>query len=274
MIRSEETPVGDSGFDAARVDSARRFGGVARLYGAEGLARLQAAHVAVVGIGGVGSWAVEALARSGVGRLTLIDLDHVAESNLNRQAHALEATLGQAKVLAMAERIAGINPDCRVTPIDDFVTPENVADLLGTRLDGVVDAIDQLRAKVAIIAHVQRLAVPLIVAGAAGGQTDPTRIRVDDLARTIQDPLLAKVRACLRKEHGFPRDPKKRFGVEAVYSTEPLSYPDASCEAGAGPAGLSCAGFGSSMAVTAGFGLAAAARLIETLTRGAPAPRV
>ncbi|MBL8446761.1 MAG: tRNA threonylcarbamoyladenosine dehydratase [Zoogloeaceae bacterium] len=273
MDPTDEILVASATLASPGIDAYRRFGGVARLYGLDGLARLQAAHVAVVGIGGVGSWAAEALARSGVGRLTLIDLDHVAESNLNRQAHALEATLGQAKVLAMAERIAGINPECRVTPIDDFVTPDNVADLLAAGLDGVVDAIDQLRAKVAMIAHGCRLGVPLIVAGAAGGQTDPTRIRVDDLARTIQDPLLAKVRSRLRKEHGFPRDPKKRFGVEAVYSMEPLRYPEASCEAGAGPAGLSCAGFGSSMAVTAGFGLAAAARLIDTLVRGGPPPR-
>lgn len=245
------------------VEPARRFGGIARLYGEAGLARLQAAHVCVIGIGGVGSWSAEALARSGVGRLTLIDLDHVAESNLNRQAHALESTLGQAKVLAMAARIAAINPLCRVEAVDDFVTPENVAERLAGEFDGVLDAIDHQRAKVALIVHCRRRGLRLVTAGAAGGQTDPTRIRVDDLARTLQDPLLAKVRARLRKEHGFPRDPRKKFGVEAVYSTEPLRYPTAACDAAQGPAGLSCAGFGSSMAVTAGFGLAAASRLIE-----------
>jgi tRNA A37 threonylcarbamoyladenosine dehydratase len=247
------------------VEPARRFGGIARLYGEAGLARLQAAHVCVIGIGGVGSWGAEALARSGVGSMTLIDLDHVAESNLNRQAHALESTLGQAKVLAMAERIASINPACRVTTVEDFVAPENVAELLAADFDGVLDAIDHQRAKVAVIVHCRRRGLRLVTAGAAGGQTDPTRIRVDDLARTEQDPLLAKVRARLRREHGFPRDPKKKFGVEAVYSTEPLAYPEASCDTAPGPAGLSCAGFGSSMAVTAGFGLVAAARLIEAI---------
>jgi tRNA threonylcarbamoyladenosine dehydratase len=250
------------------VDPTRRFGGIARLYGEAGLARLLAAHVCVIGIGGVGSWAAEALARSGVGRLTLIDLDHVAESNLNRQAHALEATLGQAKVGAMAERIAGINPDCRVATVEDFVTPENVGELLAADYDGVLDAIDHQRAKVALIVHCRRRGLRLVTAGAAGGQTDPTRIRVDDLSRSVQDPLLSKIRARLRREHGFPRDPKKKFGVEAVYSTEPLTYPAASCAADPGPAGLSCAGFGSSMAVTAGFGLAAASRLIEGIARG------
>ena len=251
------------------VDPARRFGGIARLYGEEGLARLQAAHVCVIGIGGVGSWGAEALARSGVGRLTLIDLDHVAESNLNRQAHALEATLGQAKVLAMAERIAAINPLCRVEAVEDFVVPENVAELLAADFHGVLDAIDHQRAKVALIIHCRQRQLRLMTAGAAGGQTDPTRIRVDDLSRTLQDPLLARVRARLRKEHGFPRDPRKKFGVEAVYSTEPLRYPTAVCTATQGPAGLSCAGFGSSMAVTAGFGLAAASRLIDGIAQGA-----
>lgn len=247
---------------------ARRFGGIVRLYGEEGLARLMAAHVCVIGIGGVGSWGAEALARSGVGRLTLIDLDHVAESNLNRQAHALESTLGQAKVLAMAQRIAAINPRARVDAVEDFITPENTAELLPAGLDGVLDAIDNQRAKAALIAHCRRQGLRLVTAGAAGGQRDPTRIRIDDLSRTVQDPLLAKIRSRLRKDYGFPRDPKKKFGVEAVYSTEPLRYPEAACGTEFGAAGLSCAGFGSSMAVTAGFGLAAASRLIGTIAGG------
>jgi tRNA A37 threonylcarbamoyladenosine dehydratase len=251
--------------EALDVEPTRRFGGIARLYGEDGLARLRAAHVCVIGLGGVGSWGAEALARSGVGRLTLIDLDHVAESNLNRQAHALEATLGQAKVLAMAERIAAINPQCRVETVEDFISPENVAELLAADFDGVLDAIDHQRAKTAVIVHCRQRGLRLVTAGAAGGQTDPTRIRIDDLARTVQDPLLARIRTRLRKEHGYPRDPKKKFGVEAVYSTEPLRYPEASCGTDQRPAGLSCAGFGSSMAVTAGFGLAAASRLIGAI---------
>lgn len=255
-------------------DDARRFGGIARLYGDAGRARLATAHVCVVGIGGVGSWAVEALARSGLGRLTLIDLDHVAESNINRQIHATEATLGQAKVEAMRERIAAYNPACQIALVDDFVTVDNAAALLGGGFDYVIDAIDAVRVKVAMIAFCRDAGVPVVTCGAAGGQIDPTQIRVDDLSRTIQDPLLSKVRGQLRKSHGFPRDPKRKFGVEAVFSTEPLRYPapDASCElpagngqAVSGPAGLNCAGFGSVVTVTACVGMFAAARALNAL---------
>ena len=257
-------------------DDSRRFGGIARLYGDAGRARLAAAHVCVVGIGGVGSWAVEALARTGVGRLTLIDLDHVAESNINRQIHAADATLGQAKVEAMRERIAGYNPACRVAVVDDFVTVDNAAQLLAGGFDYVVDAIDAVRVKVAMIAVARERGLPLVTCGAAGGQIEPTQIRVDDLARTLQDPLLAKVRGQLRKAHGFTRDPKKKFGVEAVFSTEPLRYPapEAACDVAAGaagapgPAGLNCAGFGSVVTVTACVGMFAAARVINGLASG------
>ncbi len=255
-------------------EDSRRFGGIARLYGDAGRARLAAAHVCVVGIGGVGSWAVEALARTGVGRLTLIDLDHVAESNINRQIHAADATLGQAKVEAMRERVAGYNPACQVAVVDDFVTVDNAAQLLAGGFDYVVDAIDAVRVKVAMIAVARELGLPLVTCGAAGGQIDPTQIRVDDLARTIQDPLLAKVRGQLRKAHGFTRDPKKKFGVEAVFSTEPLRYPapDIACEVtlapAQGPAGLNCAGFGSVVTVTACVGMFAAARVINGLASG------
>lgn len=246
------------------VDAERRFGGIARLYDDAAPVRLAASHVCVIGIGGVGSWAVEALARSGVGRLTLIDLDHVAESNINRQAHALDATLGQAKVQAMAERIHGINPQARVDTVEDFVTPDNVADLLNG-FDLVVDAIDNVRAKVAIAVHCRRQRLPLLMAGGAGGKRDPARIRVADLSATEQDPLLSKVRATLRREHGYPREAGRKFGIEVVYSTEPLRYPPASCDGGRGPQGLACAGFGSSMAVTASVGLFLAARAMERL---------
>jgi tRNA A37 threonylcarbamoyladenosine dehydratase len=252
------------------VDPARRFGGIDRLYGAGSIDALRAAHACVIGIGGVGSWAVEALARSGVGRLTLIDLDHVAESNINRQAHALDATLGIAKVEAMAARIAGIHPACRVEVVEDFVTPENAAELLHG-FDVVIDAIDNVRAKVAIAAICCQRRIPLVMAGGAGGKSDPARICIDDLARTLQDPLLSKVRARLRREHGFTRDPKKKFGIEAVFSTEPLRYPAVqACDvdtAPAAPQGLACAGYGSSMAVTASVGLFCAARALEHLLR-------
>lgn len=250
------------------ADLERRFGGMSRLHGAEGAARIAAAHVCVVGIGGVGSWAAEALARSGVGRLTLIDLDHVAESNINRQVHALGATLGMAKVLAMRDRIADINPHCEVVCVEEFVTPDNVAQCLPA-CDGVVDAIDQVRAKAALIAHCRRAKIALVTTGGAGGRSDPTQLRIDDLSRTVQDPLASKVRARLRKEYGFPRDPKKKFGVACVFSPEPLQRPQCgACDLDeAGLHGLNCAGYGSSVCVTAAFGLAAAARIQALILR-------
>ena len=247
----------------------RRFGGVARLYSPSGAEALRQAHACIVGIGGVGSWAAEALARTGIGQITLIDLDMVAESNTNRQIHALGDIYGKAQVDAMAERIRAINPECRVTCIEDFVTPENTATVLDNDFSVVIDAIDQVRAKVAMIAFCKRRKLPIIVAGAAGGQIDPTQIRVADLSQTIQDPLLAKVRSSLRRDHGFPRDGKKKFGISAVYSTEALRYPTtgAACEADRGPAGLNCAGFGSSVCVTSVFGMAAAAQAINLIAQ-------
>ena len=249
------------------VDAGRRFGGIARLYGEAGLARLQDAHVCIIGIGGVGSWAAEALARSGVGALTLIDLDHVAESNINRQIHAADTTLGMAKIEAMARRINSYAPDCRLAMIDDFLSEENVG-LILPACDGIVDAIDNVRAKAALIAHCRKNGISLVTTGGAGGRVDPTRVQVDDLSRTIQDALASSVRARLRKEYGFTRDPKKKFGVECVFSPEQLRRPQtASCDAPdvAAPQGLSCAGYGSSVAVTATFGMVAAARLIERI---------
>ena len=251
------------------VDHERRFGGVARLYGAEGAERLRQAHVCIVGIGGVGSWSAEALARTGVGRITAVDLDMVAESNTNRQIHALGDIYGKAKVEAMAERIRAINPDCRVTCIEEFVTPDNVGEMLGNNFSVVIDAIDQMQAKAAMVAFCRRQKIPIIVAGAAGGQLDPTQVRVADLSQTVQDPLLAKLRSVLRREYGFPRDGKKKFGVSAVFSTEPLRYPskEATCNTERGPAGLNCAGFGSSVCVTSVFGMAAAAQAINFITQ-------
>ena len=253
---------------------ARRFGGVDRLYGTGSLAQLAQAHVCVIGLGGVGSWAVEALARSGVGRLTLIDMDHVAESNINRQLQALENTLGMAKGTALAQRIAQINPACAVTLVDDFIDQTNVA----TRVPAdaaVLDAIDNVRAKAALLALCRQRRQTVVTTGAAGGRIDPTRVEVVDLARTVQDVLASKVRAKLRKDYGFPRDPKKKFGIECVFSAEPVHKPTdrrvtsadlATCELPVdGGAGLACAGYGSSVMVTASFGFAAAARVIKTL---------
>ena len=245
----------------------RRFGGIDRLYGAGSIARAAAAHVTVIGIGGVGSWAAEALARSGVGRLTLIDLDHVAESNINRQIHALESTLGAAKVRAMQMRIAEINPDCGVEPIEEFIDEHNVAALI-PRGAVVIDAIDNVRAKAALIAWCRDESIRVITTGGAGGRTDPTRVVVDDLARTVQDALASSVRARLRKDYGFSRDLKQKFGVPCVFSPEPIRRPAVAAAACVpeenfdAAAGLACAGYGSSVAVTAAFGFAAAAQAL------------
>jgi tRNA A37 threonylcarbamoyladenosine dehydratase len=266
---------------SAEIDFERRFGGIARLYGAAALARFRRAHVCVVGVGGVGSWVVEALARSAIGQLTLIDLDNVAESNINRQIQATSATIGQAKIAALAERVALINPFCRVNQIEDFITPDNLAQMIGAHdYDYVIDAIDSAKAKAALIAFCRDRALALITIGSAGGQTDPTRIDVRDLSKTEQEPLLKKVRKMLRTEHGFPRGIKNKFNVDAVFSMEPLQFPDndASCSVDGdernGVTGLNCAGFGSSMVVTASFGMVAAAHLLRKLADGAMAAPV
>lgn len=279
-IHPDLTPALSAVDDLEQADRARRFGGIARLYGPAALAAFERAHVAVIGIGGVGSWVAEALARSAVGTLTLIDLDNVAESNTNRQVHALDGNYGKPKVDAMAERIALIDRACDVRRVEDFVDPGNFGALLGGGFDYVVDAIDSVRTKTALIAWCLKQGQPLITVGGAGGQLDPTRIRIDDLALTIQDPLLSKVRAQLRKQHGFPRGPKAKFKVNAVYSDEPLIYPEAAvCDMDdvaqhvdtspghPGPVGLNCAGFGSSVCVTASFGFAAAAHVLRALAR-------
>jgi tRNA A37 threonylcarbamoyladenosine dehydratase len=252
------------------IDYERRFGGVARLYGAPALERFQQAHVCVVGVGGVGSWVVEALARSAIGQITMIDLDNVAESNVNRQIQANTDTLGKAKVTALSERIALINPYCRVTEVEDFVTPDNLDAMIGApKFDYVVDAIDSVKAKTALIAYCRQHAIALITIGAAGGQTDPGKIEIRDLSRTEQEPLLALVRKRLRQNYGFPHGTKNKFGIDAVFSMEALTMPETpeACEVDAnnGITGLNCAGFGSSIVVTASFGLAAAAKVLRSL---------
>jgi tRNA A37 threonylcarbamoyladenosine dehydratase len=254
-----------------QVDFERRFGGIARLYGQDALDRFRAAHVCVIGVGGVGSWIVEALARSAVGALTLIDLDNVAESNINRQIQALSCTIGQAKIDALAERIAQINPYCKLTLVEDFITPDNLEQMIGGRGIGyVIDAIDNAKAKAALIAYCRDHQIPLITIGSAGGQTDPTRIAVRDLAKTEQEPLLKRVRKLLRNHYGFPRGEKNKFNVDAVFSMEPLLVPDtgAACEIDAaqpGITGINCAGFGSSVVVTASFGMIAAGHLLRRI---------
>ncbi|ADU99395.1 tRNA threonylcarbamoyladenosine dehydratase [Alicycliphilus denitrificans] len=247
------------------ADLERRFGGLARLFGVEGSTRIRAAHVAVVGIGGVGSWAAEALARSGVGRLTLIDLDHVAESNINRQIHALSTTLGQAKVHAMAERIALINPACRVECVEEFVEPANWPAILPGPVDAVIDACDQVRAKTAMAAWALQNRRPFITVGAAGGKRLAHKVDVDDLAHTTHDPLLAQLRYRLRREHGAARD-GRRMGIACVFSREAVAPPHASCAVQEGDGTLNCHGYGSSVAVTATFGQCAAGWVLDGLS--------
>jgi tRNA A37 threonylcarbamoyladenosine dehydratase len=243
----------------------RRFGGMDRLYGVAGAARIRAAHVVVVGIGGVGSWTAEALARSGVGHLTLIDLDHVAESNINRQIHALDTTLGMAKVEAMRQRIALINPECQVTCVEDFVEPDNWPQLLnGVAVDAVIDACDQVKAKTAMAAWALTHKVLFVTVGAAGGKRLAHKVDVDDLANTSHDPLLAKLRYNMRRQHGAARDGKK-IGIACVFSREAVAPPDASC-AVEGDGSLNCHGYGSVVSVTATFGQCAAGWVFDQIS--------
>lgn len=241
----------------------RRFAGLARLYGEIGAQHIAAAHVAVAGIGGVGSWAAEALARSGIERLTLIDLDHVAESNINRQVHAVDASLGQAKVLAMRERIHSFQPACDVTCIEEFVETGNWPALLGEGVTAIIDACDQVAAKTAMAAWARATGKLFITAGAAGGKRQAQQVDIDDLARVTHDPLLAQVRHRLRKLHGAPPAGKK-MGVACVFSREEVKPPHASC-AIAGDGTLSCHGYGSVVSVTATFGLCAAGWVLEQI---------
>ena len=253
-------------------DPTRRFGGVARLYGASGAHALAQAHVAVVGIGGVGSWAAEALARSGVGHITLIDMDHVAESNINRQIHAEDATLGQSKVLAMQARIARYHPGCRVHCVDAFVEPENWPALLPAPADAVVDACDAMPAKAALAAWARASGTPFVTVGAAGGKQQPWQVEVTDLAQVTHDPLLAQLRNRLRKFHQAPREGKP-FGVACVFSREPVQTPAAAaCDTTAPDGSLNCHGYGSAVAVTATFGLCAAGWVLQRLSQQAAPP--
>jgi len=250
-----------------------RFGGTKRLYGQDAVAKLAKSHVCVVGIGGVGSWAAEALARSAIGEITLIDLDDICVSNVNRQIHALSGTIGQSKVEVMAQRIRAINPDCKVNEIEDFIEADNLSELITKDFDYVIDAIDSIHAKVSLVAYCKRYKIKIITVGGAGGQTDPTQIQVCDLAKTFNDPLAAKVRNELRRHHNFTRNLKRRFQVECVFSTEQLSYPQADGSVCAqkptadGPMKMDCAsGFGAATVVTASFGFVAVAQVIKKLT--------
>ena len=255
----------------SQTDITERFSGIQRLYGAVDARHIQAMHVCVVGLGGVGSWAVEALARSGIRALTLIDFDDICATNINRQVHALDSSLGRKKIDVMSERVKEINPQCNCSSIDDFLTDKNLFDYLPVDggFDFVIDAIDSIKFKAALIYHCKRNRIPVITTGAAGGLTDPSQIMVKDLARTFNDPLAAKVRARLRAEHGYTRNPKRYFGVECVFSSQQQVYPRGDGSVGYQKPGihgvhLDCRmGYGSASFVTASMGFVAVARLIE-----------
>jgi tRNA A37 threonylcarbamoyladenosine dehydratase len=246
----------------------RRFGGLRRLYGQAGYERLRRGRVAVVGLGGVGSWVVEALARSGVGALTLIDFDHVAESNVNRQIQALGATLGMSKATALAQRIADIHPGCRVLEVDAFVEPDNWPALLPEPVDVVIDACDQLRAKAALAAWGLASQVPVVCVGAAGGKTCPQAVEVGDLASVSHDRLLASLRQRLRQHHGGRR--QGVMGVRCVFSREAVRSPQDVCTpVNGGDGSLNCHGYGSSVVVTSVFGMVAASEALAQLVTAA-----
>ena len=252
-------------------DFTQRFGGIQRLYGETATTIIQGMHVCVIGLGGVGSWAVEALARSGIGKLTLIDYDTVSKGNINRQLPAMDSTVNEKKSAVLQQRIHGINPHCECTIIDDFLTTENIRDYLSPErgYDYVIDAIDSIKFKSAMIYHCRRNKIPIITTGGAGGLTDPLAIQVKDLSRTYNDPLAAKVRAQLRNEYNFPRNAKRSFRIECVFSSQQPVYPKADgsvshAKPGIHGISLDCSlGYGSSTTVTASFGNVAASRVIN-----------
>lgn len=253
-----------------------RFGGIERLYGKQGASIIKQAHICVIGIGGVGSWVAESLARSGVNHITLVDLDDICTTNTNRQIHAMSSTVGESKVETMANRIKDINPDCIVNEIEDFITEENLYEHIDNRYDYLIDAIDSVKIKTAIIARAKRIKLPIVTIGGAGGQIDPTQIKVDDLSRTYQDPLLAKVRNQLRRDFNFPKNTKRKFRIDAIYSTEQLVYPTTDGEvchakqSNDGAMRLDCSGgFGAITHVTASFAFFATSIVLKKLIKKA-----
>ena len=256
-----------------KQDYDTRFAGIQRLYGDTGYQLLGQLHICVIGIGGVGSWAVESLARSGIGQITMIDYDEVALSNTNRQLHTLTSTVDEKKAAVMAQRIVEINPDCKVNIIDDFINMENLADYLDRDYDYVIDAIDSIKFKAAIIYHCKRNKIPVVTTGGAGGLTDPTMIKVADLAKTYNDALAAKVRSKLRESYNYTRNTKKNFGVECVFSSQQPVYPkeDGTVsheKPGIHGVSLDCRfGYGAITHMTATFGFVAVSRVIQKLLK-------
>ncbi|NOQ69291.1 MAG: tRNA cyclic N6-threonylcarbamoyladenosine(37) synthase TcdA [Gammaproteobacteria bacterium] len=254
-------------------DFEEKFDSLSRVYGNNVLQKIRGSHICIVGIGGVGSWAAEALARSGVGKLTLVDGDTISKSNMNRQIHTLDSSIGKVKVDVMSDRILQINAECEVKTIKQYIDENNQRDILERGYDGVIDAIDSLKFKAAIIYNCKRNKIPIVTTGGAGGLTDPTMVEVKDLSRTWNDPLAAAVRLCLRQQYNFTRNLKRSFGVPCVFSIEQQRYPDKDGEPGfckPGVAGLSLDcnfGYGSSVMVTASFGFSAAAKAIELILK-------
>ncbi|RLZ07233.1 tRNA threonylcarbamoyladenosine dehydratase [Acinetobacter sp. 2JN-4] len=258
----------------------RRFAGVAKIYGESSFSHYENSHVMVIGVGGVGSWAVEALARTGIGELTIVDMDVVAASNINRQLPAMTSTLGQEKIEVMAERCRQINPRMKVNVIDDYLTPENVKEILNPVPDIILDCIDDVKAKLALMLHCRFNKIPLIVSGGAGGKLDPLKIRVADLSKTEQDPMLAKLRAQLRSK-GICKKPKEKFGITCVYSIDnpfsnvevcptslghsPHLAPGQSAALFNPGSGLRCGGYGSAVVVTSSFAMVAVAEVLKKL---------
>ena len=245
------------------MDFNRRFGGVERLYGKKALDIFQKAHICVVGIGGVGSWAAEALARNALGQITLIDLDHIAESNINRQIHALSSTLGKSKVLAMKERILEINPTCQVHMVDDFISNENIEAHIKTDFDVVIDAIDQASIKTNLALHALSKKIPLVMTGGAGGRIDPSFIKIADLSLTHGDRLTAKIRHDIKK--ALQLKDSQKVGIDVVFTDEVMIKPGDACERDEALTGLHCGGYGSSVMVTATFGFMAASLVSKKL---------
>ena len=251
----------------------QRFGGIERLYGSENAHRLAQAHIAVIGIGGVGSWTAEALARSGVDRITLIDMDEVCVTNTNRQIHAETSTVGHPKTAAMTKRILAINPDCEVIEENRFFTAASCDAILDQDFDCVVDAIDDRKNKCLLIAQCKRRKIPLVTTGGAGGRRDPSQVRVGDITKSYNDPLMASVRKSLRQEYGFSRNPKRSWGIPCVFSPEPVVYPDSDgtvCEKKPKDAELKLdceSGYGTASFLTGTFGFQAAAKAVELVLR-------
>lgn len=229
------------------VDVDRRFGGIIRLYGKKKFQWIQNSHICVIGIGGVGSWVAESLARHGVGKITLIDMDHIVESNINRQIHALDSTNGESKIKAMKDRIMDINPQCQVECIDDFLEESNIENYVSSKFNYIVDAIDQSSVKISLAEYCQSKNLPLVMVGGAGGRTDPSRIKVSNLSKTFGDPLIGNIRKHFNKKNKLL---KNNYEIPTVFSDEPIVKSD-ECEADTAGGGLNCDGYGSSLNITA-----------------------